>query len=629
MAGVNVKMGVSGVGEFKQGMKDAQESVKALNEALKLNESQMKLNGESELYMQNKIAILNDKIKAQEEVVRNAQGALDAMTKNGADPASAAYQKMQAAVYRASTNLFDMKSELKDVESGASGAGSEAENMNSKLKDIGEGVSWENLTTGIDSIISKLESGARAAINLGKKITSSAMDSTKWADDILTRSQQYGIDAETLQKMENAADYIDTDVDKILDARSRLYNGIGSGTKGTMDALGLLGITDTSDPAQVFWDAGEALMKMSDAAKKEATAQDLFGKSWKELVPLFTAGQKGYNEALEKTSVLTNEQVEALGKADDSFKSIQQEWERMKNSFWADNADKITDLMQWLIDNQGAVVAALTAIAGGFGALKLGSFALNLQQTISGFQKLGLLKGAKGAVNTAETAGKAITDAAGSATGGGGGWANAIDFDTIAGEGALMLIPAAYAWAIDRRRNHAEQVRGTDENLAARVSGVESALTEYILANREYENLDFGSMDWDAVEAQAELLEQRIQEARQKLEKSEGGLEALQAYSDWRQEHSLGNMDWELPDSLASMTEATSTLTEQLDGVQKSADAMTDAANNMQQLPALIESAVARGMSGVTITINQGAIDTIGRRNSGTFFDRVAALVKP
>jgi hypothetical protein len=41
---------------------------------------------------------------------------------------------------------------------------------------------------------------------------------------------------------------------------------------------------------------------------------------------------------------------------------------------------------------------------------------------------------------------------------------------------------------------------------------------------------------------------------------------------------------------------------------------MKDAANNMQLLPALIESAVARGMSGVTITINQGAIDTIGRR---------------
>ena len=54
MAGVNVKMGVNGVAEFKKGMKDAQESVKALNEALKLNESQMKLNGESELYMQNK-----------------------------------------------------------------------------------------------------------------------------------------------------------------------------------------------------------------------------------------------------------------------------------------------------------------------------------------------------------------------------------------------------------------------------------------------------------------------------------------------------------------------------------------------------------------------------------------------
>ena len=114
--GVNVKMGVSGVQQFKQGMKESESAVKTLNEALKLNESQMKLNGESELYMQNKVAILNDKIKAQEQVVRQAQAALDAMAANGTDKASAAYQKMQSAVYKASAELMDMKTDLKNVD---------------------------------------------------------------------------------------------------------------------------------------------------------------------------------------------------------------------------------------------------------------------------------------------------------------------------------------------------------------------------------------------------------------------------------------------------------------------------------------------------------------------------------
>ena len=35
--GVNVKMGVSGVSQFKQGMKESEQAVKTTTEALKLN----------------------------------------------------------------------------------------------------------------------------------------------------------------------------------------------------------------------------------------------------------------------------------------------------------------------------------------------------------------------------------------------------------------------------------------------------------------------------------------------------------------------------------------------------------------------------------------------------------------
>ena len=40
--GVNVKMGVTGVSEFKRSMKDSETAVRTLSEALKLNESQLK-----------------------------------------------------------------------------------------------------------------------------------------------------------------------------------------------------------------------------------------------------------------------------------------------------------------------------------------------------------------------------------------------------------------------------------------------------------------------------------------------------------------------------------------------------------------------------------------------------------
>ena len=88
-------------------------------------------------------------------------------------------------------------------------------------------------------------------------------------------------------------------------------------------------------------------------------------------------------------------------------------------------------------------------------------------------------------------------------------------------------------------------------------------------------------------------------------------------------------MDWELPDYLSAATEATSTLTTETQNLNESTGAMTEAAKGLMNLPATVADAVYKAVSNVNITISGGAVDVIGRRNSGTFFDRVAALVKP
>ena len=50
MAGTSIKLGVE-YSQFKQGMNEAKESVKTLNAQLKENESQLKLNGDQEIYL--------------------------------------------------------------------------------------------------------------------------------------------------------------------------------------------------------------------------------------------------------------------------------------------------------------------------------------------------------------------------------------------------------------------------------------------------------------------------------------------------------------------------------------------------------------------------------------------------
>lgn len=390
------------VSGFKKGLEEAQQSVKTFDAQLAQNEAQLKKTGDAEEYMIQKSAILEGQIKAQQKVVDAFTAKLKEMADNG-DSSSKAYNKMAENLFKAQTKLTNMETELQNV-------GKESKSTDTELRNIGKNITWSNVSEGLKKITDQLESGARAAINFGKRIARSAMDSTSWADDILSRAASYDVDAETLQKMENVAAYIDTDVDTIIKAKDKLAR-----SKSTLPEL--LGITtDGKSVDDLFWEAGEAIMNLGEAFDQSEIAQKVFGKSWRELLPLFTAGRETYEEMVDNQNVLTNEQVESLGKADDAIQSFKQQIELMKNQFWADNADKITELLQWLIDNQGDVKTALMGIAGAFGAIKIVQFASSLTQVINGFKTLGFL-GGTGATGTGGTPVVAPTGTGG--TGGG------------------------------------------------------------------------------------------------------------------------------------------------------------------------------------------------------------------
>lgn len=579
-SGVNVKMGVTGVAQFKADINTAKQSLKTLDEQLTLTEKEYKATGDAEAYMQRKTEQLQSKLETQQRICKDAEDALEQMRTNGVDMSSKAFQEMLRTLTKAKGEMIDTQTELQNIGSSAGDAKDGAEKMNSELKNIGKGVGWDEVTQGLGNIISKLENGARAAINFGKKIADSAMGSTGWADDILHLADIYGTDAETIQKMKNVSEFIETDLETIMNARSRL-------AKNKDSLPELLGFSaDGMTVEQAFWKAGEAIQGMTDEFQKEEAAQKVFGRGWKELIPLFSAGQEEYNRQLAETDVLTNAQVEALGKADDSFKEIQQQVELMKNQFWAENADKLTELLQWLIDNKDGVVTAVGAIGVAFGGLKLAEMALNVGKLIDGFQKLGVLKGAG-------EAGAAGASGATSAAGG-------LGMAGLGGLAGLGLIGASAAWAVDRRINHADLVRGTDENLAERTQGVNDLLRDYILAQRAAESDDILEKSEEEVDA----IFAKVQETYDALIGAEGGKDALQAYSDWRQENALGNMDWELPEAIDKMNQAAEELTGGSDKQKQSSSEMSTAANTLKGMPAEVYDAILKGFSNVKIYID-------------------------
>ena len=127
------------------------------------------------------------------------------------------------------------------------------------------------------------------------------------------------------------------------------------------------------DSEQMFYDTVDALGAIKDETLREIAAQELFGKSYQDLMPLIEAGAgalKEYGDEAEKMGlILSEESVAAMGAFDDKMQTVQASVEvagakiglafiPVLESLWPivqeqiipalqGFADKITSLLEW------------------------------------------------------------------------------------------------------------------------------------------------------------------------------------------------------------------------------------------------------------------------------------------
>ena len=343
-SGVNVKMGVSGVAQFKQSINQAKQNIKTLDAQLSLTEKQFKATGDAETYMQQKSEQLKAKMEEQQRIVDQASNALAEMAKKG-DTSSKSYQQMIQQLAIAKGDLLDTEQALAGVSTEAVDAGDSVESMNEQLQKVGEGVSWQNVNSALKSITDGMEAAMKKAIELGKVIVKEVLGAGNWADDLHTRATYFGISDEELQKMEKTATLIDTPVDAIINARKKLKKAVAGGNEDIFEALGL-------DPAaaanseDLFWKVGAALMKLGDEYTQEEYAQKMFGRSWNELIPLFEAGRKEYDKLNESWSVVPEENLKQLQEMDDQYQILKNDLETTKYLFLSELAPAVKSVME-------------------------------------------------------------------------------------------------------------------------------------------------------------------------------------------------------------------------------------------------------------------------------------------
>lgn len=599
MAGANVNLGVSGIADFKRNIKDAKATVDAFSEALKLNEKQAET---SSLYVDNKIALMKQQIEAQTQVVAEQQRQLELMLKTGTSPTSAAYQKVLGQKYSETAKLEDMKKALNDVEAGANGATSGLNSVDETVDTISKNQAWQNVSEGIGKVTDTLEKGARAAMNFGRKIINSLKSSTGWADDLKTMSDAYDIPMDKLQRMEKVSYIVETDTDAILTARQRMAKAVsGEGREDIADLLGI-NITGNEDPEDLMWDIGEALLNMDNALERDAAAQKIFGRNWREFVPLFKTGREEYEKMLSEQSVLSDEQIQNLTKADDAIKSMELEIQTLKNEFWSKNAPIITELFEWLIKNKETVVGVIEAIGIAFGGLKLAELAANIGKIVSGFKALGMIKGGEEAVTEA---GKAAAAAAS------GGIASNLSTFLTSGKGIISTAALLGYPMMDKILNGDMRTAEEIEKETMKILGGEGVVDIYNKLQSQGLSKP-KEQDWRPSYMQGQRYDNYTGPTAIGDEVIHKDRRTIQTFDQY-----TASMD-----RMAAVTEQASA-----SEIQANSE-MTAAIGNLEGLPAAVAAAVQAGMSNVTIVIGEGAVGAISRRISGNMARNVVAMTK-
>ena len=336
------------ISSFKNGITSAKSEVKTLDQQMKMIDATFKATGNSEQALAQKTQTLNSRMTAQKTIADQAKQALDAMTQKGIDPASESYQKMARELLAAQTGMMETQAALNDLSNGAVQAAGSASQLEKGLNGISKKISLDQVIGGIGRITDGLEKAAQKAVHLGESIWDNIMSSARWADDTATMALMYGIDLDTFQRMQKlVTNGMDTSVDAILNSQSKLKKGIGEGNAevekwlvnfGLMipsgkDAADMQMVTD--DLTEMYFKLGNAIMGMGDVYEQEAAAQRIFGRSWKELVPLFSEYKTAeeFAAALEQVKgVISEDKVNAGATLNDKVAELEGNLESLKNN---------------------------------------------------------------------------------------------------------------------------------------------------------------------------------------------------------------------------------------------------------------------------------------------------------
>jgi phage-related protein len=354
-----LKIGIEGEKEFKNALRDINQSFKVLGSEMNLVASQFDKQDRSVEAITARNRVLNKEIDTQKEKISTLEQAL-ANAASSFGETDKRTQNWRIQLNNAQAELIKMERELEGNNKALDNAGKEFDEAEKQAEEFGDEVKksadqaddasgrFEKLggvLKGIGVAMgAALAAIGTAAVGAGKALVDMSVNSAAYADEILTASTVTGMSTDSLQAYKYAAELVDVSLETLTGSMARNVRSMSSAREGTgkmAEAYKALGVSVTDsngnlrDSETVYWEAIDALGKVSNETERDALAMQLFGKSAQELNPLIAQGSAGIagltEEARRMGAVMSEDSLNALGAFDDSIQRLKAGGEAAKN----------------------------------------------------------------------------------------------------------------------------------------------------------------------------------------------------------------------------------------------------------------------------------------------------------
>lgn len=346
----SLKIGIEGEKEFKNALRDINQSFKVLGSEMNLVSSQFDKQDKSIEAITARNKVLNREIDTQKEKIDTLEKALqNAATSFGENDKRT--QSWQIQLNNAKASLNGMEKELdqnnkaldtagkefNDAEKQADEFGKEVKKSADKADDAGN--RFEKLGGVLKGVGAAMAASmaaiGTAAVSAAKALTDMTVGAAAYADEILTTATVTGMSTESLQAYKYAAELVDVSLETLTGSMAKQIKSMSEARDGSAryaEAYEKLGISVTDSNGQlrdgetVYWEVIDALGKVANETERDAIAMQIFGKSAQELNPLIAQGSAGMaaltEEAKRMGAVMSEDAIKKLGAFDDSVQRL-------------------------------------------------------------------------------------------------------------------------------------------------------------------------------------------------------------------------------------------------------------------------------------------------------------------